>query len=581
MNQNSNIFTDSSDESSIFKPFNFISIEKIKRTYSSPNFLPHNFKNKIFNNKETFNKETPTKAQSTSLETKTNSNCNSNNSEKFSPIIKFYEFNEILKNSKNKEKKIPEYFINNIYLSNYFFNNSKKTFSCSLSQNNNFSLLPPISAINKENMSNNERYYLKKLSENLMIFYEKVIQNNELIFSLKQKFYNTVYEILLKTLKPFNIVNIVVYGSQVTGLSLPESDIDLLIFYNESKNYTDIFLKELYNSFIKSKLFKKIIPLPRASTPLIKLEYNIDNNDLNINSLHMDISFCDLYPNKLIKNNPSIIIVNYIKSCLEYLPQSKAVIFFLKKYLKKLSLNNYYSGGLSSFSIFLLVFAFYKYLIKVFGQDRVFNFYIGQFLIYFLNFYSEFDFNKFIININKENPFIYRNSEDNSNDVIVILDPFTTNNIACGSFKISEIKKKFFELKENIENNYKKKIKISSTKIKHKNYYNNSYYYKKHRKKYYYSYYDNYSDYSNAELIDTNYDYSDEHKYEGEKYYEDDNNNDNYYYYYDGKNYNHEKYEDENNKENKKNYKNFEDYENSMDSVGNNASLNFIDELIF
>ena len=200
----------------------------------------------------------------------------------------------------------------------------------------------------------------------------------------------------------------------------------------------------------------------------------------------MDISFHNIYPNKnTIYYTPSLLIVKYIQKSIEYLPQSKNVIIVIKKYLKNLGLNNYYTGGLNSFSIFLMVFAFYKYEIKIIGNDEVNSFYIGQFLVQFLDFYSKFNFNDYIININQEMPFVIKDSTK-SKDIkeneanAIILDPFTLNNIACNSFRICEIQQKFDSLKQNLLVNYDKNYKVKNIyntgfkrKYRYKNYYNN------------------------------------------------------------------------------------------------------------
>jgi DNA polymerase sigma len=353
--------------------------------------------------------------------------------------------------------------------------------------------------VNKKIMENEKCYYYKKLSENIVNFYNEIIYENDKIFPFKKKLNSIVLKVInnsLNTLlKPYNIINLIVYGSQASGLSLPESDIDLLLIYCDSNNNSlDKFISELYNILLTSKKFNNVISLPKASSPLIKIEYEINSynnyyNSNNISLIHMDISFHNIYPNKnTIYYTPSLLIVKYIQKSIEYLPQSKNIIIVIKKYLKNLGLNNYYTGGLNSFSIFIMVFAFYKYEIKILGNDSVNNFYIGQFLVQFLDFYSKFNFNEFIININKDIPFIIKstfnenkNMKQNDNSNAVILDPFTLNNIACNSFRICEIQQKFDSLKQNLLVNYDKNYKVKNIyntgykrRYRYRNYYNNN-----------------------------------------------------------------------------------------------------------
>jgi DNA polymerase sigma len=256
--------------------------------------------------------------------------------------------------------------------------------------------------------------------------------------------------------------------------------------------------------------------------------------------------------------------VRYIQRSIEYLPQSKNIIIIIKKYLKNIGLNNYYTGGLSSFSIFLLVFSFYKYIIKLFGNDVVNNFYIGQFLIQFLDFFSKFNFNQYIVNINKEIPFIIKEKRNiceicekdsknknkfiNQNEIAnaVILDPFTLNNIACNSFRINEIQQKFDSLKYNLMSNYKKlyKIKNTSKKKVNSNNYDNFNKNKSKSRDNHYQYNYNNKNLRIKELINT-----DDFFNEG----------------------------DWNNLKNDENKINFEEYEKELDLYNNDISPNFLE----
>lgn len=513
MSQNSTYSDDNNINS--LSPLNFETFEKIKKVPSSPELFSKYSKNlQKYKIKKIFYKEKVEKtAETKSSSITTNSTSNSTSKERnkiykdltniLSQILLNEEllskcnfipksYMQIEQAKKNSEKKI----INN----NSNSSNSIKggeTYEYFLISKNGINSLPLIIDPNKSNLSHEKSYYYKKLSENIVSFYNEIIYNNELIFPMKKKLISLVLKVINQsinnTLKQYNIINLVIYGSQASGLSLPESDIDLLMIYYDSNNCLEKLINELYKSLQLSHKFHNVTSLPKASSPLIKIEYKININQLDISLLHIDISFFNIFPNKkTIYINPSLLIVKYIQRSIEYLPQSKNIIILIKKYLKNIGLNNYYTGGLSSFSVFLLVFSFYKYIIKVFGNDIVNNFYIGQFLIQFLDFYSKFNFSQYIININKDIPFIIKecpniceiksdsNNENkkikinfiNQNNMAnaVILDPFTLNNIAANSFRIAEIQQKFDSLKKNIYENYKKMYKIGN--INNKNYSN-------------------------------------------------------------------------------------------------------------
>ena len=474
-------------------PFNFQSIYIPKRSNSCPSF----------NNKYTLYQSPKNKYRIYFYEsTEKEKGTNSSKKTKSNSIITTTTNSNTI-NSEKKRKKIFTNLTN--ILSKFILEEELLLNSVNyIPKKRN---LPSVVDVNKKLMENEKCYYYKKLSENIVNFYNEIIYENDKIFPFKKKLNSIVLKVInnsLNTLlKPYNIINLIVYGSQASGLSLPESDIDLLLIYCDSNNNSlDKFISELYNILLTSKKFNNVISLPKASSPLIKIEYEINsyNNyyNNNISLIHMDISFHNIYPNKnTIYYTPSLLIVKYIQKSIEYLPQSKNIIIVIKKYLKNLGLNNYYTGGLNSFSIFIMVFAFYKYEIKILGNDSVNNFYIGQFLVQFLDFYSKFNFNEFIININKDIPFIIKDKDKDKSNA-VILDPFTLNNIACNSFRICEIQKKFDSLKENLLVNYDKNYKIKNVfniKKKYGNYYNDN------KKKISFEEYEKEIDFYNGDII--------------------------------------------------------------------------------
>ena len=520
MSQNTS-FTDE-NFTYMLSPLNFTKIDEIKKVPSSPDLISKFSKNcpnskKIYDcceRKDKIGKNT------NSITTNINStNTNSNNisaddkernkiyNNLTNILSQFLMDEELLLNS----NFVPRSFIKNNQMQNNTNNNNNNNNNKNCKNNNNnitgntgdiykylffaknekTSFLPYIIDQNKNNLTYEKCYYYKKLSENIVSFYNEIIYNNEIIFPFKKKLNSIVLKIINQSvstsLKPYNIINLIIYGSQASGLSLPESDIDLLLIYYDSNNSLEMLINELYKCLQMSKKFHNVTSLPKASSPLIKIEYKVNIDEMNISVLHMDISFHNIFPNKAtIYFTPSLLIVKYIQRSIEYLPQSKNIIILIKKYLKNIGLNNYYTGGLSSFSIFLLVFSFYKYIIKLFGNEIVNNYYIGQFLIQFLDFYSKFNFSDYIININKEIPFIIKekrnninenesktsNNNDNNSKInyinknnmanAVILDPFTLNNIASNSFRIIEIQQRFDSLKNNLLVNFEKMFKIKN-----------------------------------------------------------------------------------------------------------------------
>ncbi len=486
----------------------------------------------------------------------------------FNKNFSSYQINE----AKNNQNQTIEKALSEI---------NEKAFEYLLKPFNNKSFIPTIYDDNKDNLPNEKLYFYKKLSENILSFSNKILQENEEIFPLKKKILMFVYNIIIQafksSLKEYHIINIAMYGSQASGLSLPESDIDLLVLYDEGTNCTEKILNELFKIFKVYKQFKSVLCLPKATIPLIKLEYINDsgdggNNDFSdVALIHIDISFLNLFPNKQIRFIPSILIVKYIQICLECLPPSKSVILLLKKYLKNMGLNNYYTGGLSSYSLFLLVFSFYKYSIKKLGNDIVNNFYIGQFLIQLLDFYSKFDFKNYIVDINKENPFYIKENKNSANkpvnmykDIIVILDPYTLNNVASGSFRINEVQNSFAILKKRLNSQFEQAYNIKNLKKKYSyntfNISNNNKYYHKYN-------FCNYNSYKAKELIDTD-DFFNKSEFNNCSF----NYNSNFFWNKSVNSYN--------SVSQLRNDISFEQYEKDLDIYNNNLPPNFVESSI-
>ena len=86
-----------------------------------------------------------------------------------------------------------------------------------------------------------------------------------------------------------------VFGSCATGLNLPNSDIDLLVYNPGMRELT--MLNKISNSLVKAKFCKSIEALKFTKVPLIKLQ------DKNTN-INVDISFNrtnGIYCVKLVK----------------------------------------------------------------------------------------------------------------------------------------------------------------------------------------------------------------------------------------------------------------------------------------
>ena len=94
----------------------------------------------------------------------------------------------------------------------------------------------------------------------------------------------------------------------------------------------------------------------------------------------------------------------------------------MKRYFKKIKLNKSYLGGISSYSLFLMILAFLK--LKNYSKDIS----IGKQFYYLIEWYSFFNFSEYSINVKELNSFI-KIDDFNHNDKIIIMDPINQSNV--------------------------------------------------------------------------------------------------------------------------------------------------------
>lgn len=143
---------------------------------------------------------------------------------------------------------------------------------------------------------------------------------------------------VVKELYPDAVV--MVFGSCATGLNLPNSDIDLLVYNPQVKELT--MLNKLCNNLVKQIEVQSIEPLKFTKVPLIKLQEK--NSKINV-----DISF---------NRTNGIYCVKLVKFLQKKYPELRPLILILKAFLKSRELNETYHGGVGSFLLTMLVTSF-------------------------------------------------------------------------------------------------------------------------------------------------------------------------------------------------------------------------------
>lgn len=130
---------------------------------------------------------------------------------------------------------------------------------------------------------------------------------------------------------------------------------------------------EKYKHFLTSESFK---------------DYKFDKNDLL--KIKIDLSFVSQ-----IDSDSGETAVEWAKEKLKCYPEIKPLIHVLKRYLCLTKLNSCFNGGLSSFSLLLMVIAYIKY------PKTNPNTNLGAMLNGFLEFFGKyFNFNQFVIDVN-------------------------------------------------------------------------------------------------------------------------------------------------------------------------------------
>ena len=340
-------------------------------------------------------------------------------------------------------------------------NNDISSKLTNISFNNNF-----INYVNIPIISNvytsytpSEKFF-ESLTSEIKNYNTVTLNNISNLNPLKNKYLNFIENLIKSELGSKYEIKYGHYGSYFTNLSIEGSDVDILIHYkNKSSENNQDFFKDII--FILNKhenKFESVQPILTASVPVIKLQICIKNEikDLKLehmgylegywefDKLNFDLTFTQNEQEYLHSQQ----VVEYINKSLNTYPMITQLLLLLKRYFKIMKMNKSFHGGLSSYSLYLLIASFCKKF-PSFIASR------GKALFSFLGIFSFFEFDKLGIDI--ENPDIFyslNNSMNinnyNSNDDINITakeinikDPLTKLNVAKSAFKVTEIQTTF------------------------------------------------------------------------------------------------------------------------------------------
>ena len=343
-----------------------------------------------------------------------------------------------------------------------------------------------------------------KLNEDILTYNKYLLTILDSLSPIKEHIIETIKSQIKECFLNDNLLyQLDIYGSFKSHLDIVCSDIDMVFIPQKAKNINicDLIL-QLSNHFSSLNKYYKVTPIYTASIPLIKLVIKYDNyleenkplldnysklinssiyknypynNEKEISFVNIDISFPVNNNNKKSKNAP-FHQIEFIKNSLSSYVEASIVIRILKRALKLTDMNNSYKGGLSSYTIFLLVVSYMKHINKNNINNKHKSNSYGHAFHDVVKYFSKFDFYLNIIDIdNKEgNIYMKRNKKYSSADyenIPIILDPVTGLNAGKSTFRINEVQNVFIALNEELErlrNLYDKRSKAKENNNKDK-----------------------------------------------------------------------------------------------------------------
>ncbi|XP_030014357.1 terminal nucleotidyltransferase 4A-like isoform X1 [Sphaeramia orbicularis] len=222
-----------------------------------------------------------------------------------------------------------------------------------------------------------------------------------------------------------------IFGSFSTGLYLPTSDIDLVVF----GKWDHPPLQELEQALKKHNVAgpHPIKVLDKATVPIIKLT---DHET----EVKVDISF---------NVETAVKAAQFIKSYLKKYTVLPPLIFVLKQFLLQRDLNEVFTGGISSYSLILMAISFLQLHPRI--DTRRANINLGMLLIEFFQLYGH-DFNYFKTGIRVKNGGAYLSKEEmlkslgsgNRPSMLCIEDPIQPgNDVGRSSYGVLQVKQVF------------------------------------------------------------------------------------------------------------------------------------------
>ena len=205
-----------------------------------------------------------------------------------------------------------------------------------------------------------------------------------------------------------------VFGSFITGLYLPTSDIDIVVC-QDCPLYS--LESEISMASIAAPGTMKV--LGKATVPIIKFK---DKET----KVKVDISF----------NMSGIKSAEKVKEYLKQYPLLKKMVLVIKQYLYQCDLNEVYFGGIGSYSVILLVVSFFQHCPKCDLDEGN----LGVLLTDFFELYAKkFDYSSHGIRLDGGGSY-FEKMYDNA---LLIKDPVDPTNMIKGAWDVWKVQNAF------------------------------------------------------------------------------------------------------------------------------------------
>ncbi|XP_024113612.1 terminal nucleotidyltransferase 4A isoform X1 [Oryzias melastigma] len=268
---------------------------------------------------------------------------------------------------------------------------------------------------------------VRGLHEEVMDFYQYMSPRSEEA-AMRKEVVKRI-ETIIKEQWPSADVQI--FGSFSTGLYLPTSDIDLVVFGKWERPP----LQELEQALRKHNVAEpfSIKVLDKATVPIIKLT---DQET----EVKVDISF---------NVETGVKAASFIKDYVKKYPVLPYLIFVLKQFLLQRDLNEVFTGGISSYSLILMVISFLQLHPRINARNPNEN--LGMLLIEFFELYGRhFNYLKTGIRIRNGGAYVAKEemmkamTNGYRPSMLCIEDPLLPgNDVGRGSYGAMQVKQVF------------------------------------------------------------------------------------------------------------------------------------------